>query len=171
MKRFHIKYLLKILLIVCISIFFYQIFVVHAQVTLPIQYKPQYAPDVPVKVSGANTGADFVNFLLQLIANALIGIAAPIAILIIAIAGLLAVISHGNTALQGKVKKTISGAVIGLVIIILSWAIIQAIISFALQATGNINATPTQTQTQSTSTTQNGPGSGGSGNTIPGSTP
>jgi len=162
------KYILLSLLALGLIIIFQTVF---AQVTIPSQYKPEYAPAIPIKINGPNSDANFVNYLLQLIAGSLINIAAPVAILIIAVAGLLAVISHGNATLQGKVKKTIGGAVIGLLIIILSWVIIQTIITFALQATGNINSTPppvSPSTTQSTSkSTKKTSKKGTSGASVP----
>lgn len=97
-----------------------------AAVTLPDDLKPTYAPDVKI-VEGGNE-ASYVNYFLQLLAGSLLYLAAPVAVLIIAVSGLRYVISHGDDGQIENAKKTLMFAVIGLVAIMLSFAIVQAVI-------------------------------------------
>lgn len=111
-----------------------------AIVTLDPAMKPDNSPGVifgegELKKAGAE-GA-FGNYVLQMLAGGLITLAAPVAIIIIAIAGLIAVISHGNQGLMDKAKKALTYAVIGLVIIIFSWVIIRGVISLVIST--NLN--------------------------------
>lgn len=111
-----------------------------ARLTLDPNLKPQNSPGVIIgqetlKKEGSETA--LINYTLQVLAGALINLAAPIAIIIIAISGLYAVISHGNQSLIEKAKKTLQWAVIGLVIIIFSWVIIRTVLTIIIDANSN----------------------------------
>ena len=86
----------------------------------------------------------FGNYLLQMLAGGLITLAAPVAIIIIAISGLLAVVSSGTPGLIEKAKKSLTYAIIGLIIIIFSWVVIRAVISLAISTNQNQPAATTQ---------------------------
>ena len=116
-----------------------------AQVKLDSSLKPANSPDVIIE--GGNE-ADYGNYFLQLIAGSLIYLAAPVAIIIIAIAGLMSVVSSGDSGMVEKAKETLKWAVVGLIIIIFSWMIISAIISLVF------NSNPSQTEDGSTTTEQ-----------------
>jgi amino acid transporter len=66
--------------------------------------------------------------ILQLLSGSLIFLAAPTAILILAIGGLRYVTSHGNPAQMEGAKKTVMYAIIGLIVIVLSLAIVANVI-------------------------------------------
>lgn len=94
--------------------------------------KPAYAPEF--NVSGGNR-ASVANVVLQLIAGSLIYAAGPLAVLILAFGGLRYVTSHGDQTQMEEAKKTITWAIIGLLVIIVSWALVVNIIRI-LQSTG-----------------------------------
>lgn len=123
-----------------------------AQLKLDSNLKPGNSPDVIIE--GGNV-ADYGNYFLQLIAGSLIYLAAPVAIIIIAVAGLLAVISSGDSGMVEKAKGTLKWAVVGLVIIIFSWIIISAIISLVF------NSTPSDQTTTGDQTTEQSQQPGG----------
>jgi len=111
-----------------------------AIVTLDPNMKPANSPGVVFgEKELQKTGAEgaFGNYILQMLAGGLITLAAPVAIIIIAIAGLIAVISHGNQGLMDKAKKALTYSIIGLVIIIFSWVIIRGVISLVISTNQN----------------------------------
>ena len=98
-----------------------------AQVQIDTQLRPGYAPEAPAAAKNSKTGG-VANYILQLMAGSLIYLAGPTAILILATGGLRYVTSRGNQPEMDKAKKTITGAIIGLVVIIISLAIVANII-------------------------------------------
>lgn len=92
---------------------------------LPSDLKPEYA--VSYTVAGQND-SQTANTIMQILAGGLIYLAAPIAVLLIAIGGLRYVISRGDQNAMEEAKKNITWAIIGLIIIALSWAIIVNVI-------------------------------------------
>ncbi len=124
-----------------------------ARLTLDPALKPQNSPGVIIgeetlKKEGSETA--LINYTLQVLAGALINLAAPIAIIIIAISGLYAVVSHGDQALIEKAKKTLQWAVIGLVIIIFSWVIIRTVLTVIIDANSNQETSTTEQSTENT---------------------
>ncbi len=115
---------------------------VMARITLPADLKPDQAPEVDLKNfkdSGKGTtweAAVYTNYFLQLIAGGLLYLAGPIAILIIAIGGLRYVVSHGNQTQMENAKKTLEYGLVGLAVIIFSFAIIKAIIAVIVGGVG-----------------------------------
>lgn len=139
----------------------------QARIVLDPALKPDNSPGAIISqetLKGAGSEAYFGNYMLQLLAGALITVAAPIAIIIIAIGGLFAVISHGDPGLMGKAKKTVEWAVIGLIIIIFSWVIIRTTLSIII--TTNSNNKP-GTGTSQTGATGGSSAPGGSGAQAP----
>jgi hypothetical protein len=133
-----------------------------ARVVLDSSLKPDNSPGVvfaseeELKKSNVPTDAKFGNFLLQMLAGGLITIAAPVAIIIIAVSGLIYVTSHGNQGMIDKAKNGLTYAIVGLVIIIFSWIIVRAVISVV------INTNPGGTTTnQATTPAPTGNGAGG----------
>lgn len=121
----------------------------QARITLDTNLKPDNSPGViidPASLTKSGGEAAYANYILQMLAGALISIAAPVAIIIIAVAGLIAVVSHGDQGLIDKAKKTLVWAVIGLIVIIFSWVIIRTVVSLVLTA----NVAPTTTTNSST---------------------
>ena len=107
----------------------------QAVVSLPEDLHPDYAPEVKIDTNKKGAEVTYANVMLQYMAGGLLYLAGPVAILIIAVAGLRYVTSHGDQNMMDGAKKTLTYAVIGLVVIILSFAIIRAIIS-VLVSTG-----------------------------------
>ncbi len=103
-------------------------------VSLPDELHPNFAPDV--KITGTDDQkktpgfleAAYANFFLQLIAGGLLYLAGPVAIAVIAIGGVRYTISHGNDTMLEGAKKTLMYGIIGLLIIIFSYAIVKGII-------------------------------------------
>ncbi len=116
------------------------------RVILDPALKPDNSPGVVIgndTLGNAGAEAAFGNYVLQVVAGGLITVAAPVAIIIIAIAGLIATVSHGDQGLIDKAKKTLTWAVIGLVIIIFSWVIVKAVISVVLMSNQTAPASTT----------------------------
>ena len=72
---------------------------------------------------------DFKGFVSELIIKVLLPVAATIAVLFIIIGGYQYIFSGANEELAETGKKTLQNAIIGLIIIILSYVIINVIIS------------------------------------------
>lgn len=117
-----------------------------AQVEINPDLHPQYAPEI--SSPNVKNAADYGNFLLQLVAGGLLYLAGPTAILFIALAGLRYVTAHGDQNQLEGAKKTLTWAIIGLVVVIFAFAVVRIIISTTL----NIN-----TQQQTTTTNSNTP--------------
>lgn len=92
---------------------------------LPTEYKPTYAINYTVAKTNDYRA---VNAIFQILAGGLIYLAAPLAVLLIAIGGLRYVISRGDQTAMDEAKKNITWAIIGLIVIALSWAITVNII-------------------------------------------
>ncbi len=109
---------------------------VQARLGLPEDLRPTHSPTINITTGRSLPGGEvgYGNFILQLIAGSLLYLAGPVAILFIVIGGTSYVISHGKQESMEKAKKTITWAIIGLVVIIFSYSIIQAVIGFVLQA-------------------------------------
>lgn len=130
-----------------------------AQLSLDSEFRPSNSPAVELEGENINE-ADYGNYFLQLIAGSLIYLAAPVAIIIIAVSGLLAVISSGDSGTVEKAKDTLKWAVVGLVIIIFSWMIISAVISLVFNTNPSGQGDNQQTtgqQTQQPDTSSSGP--------------
>ena len=134
-----------------------------ARLTLDNSFKPENSPGEIIAskdLQGESGSAVFGNYLLQVMAGALISIAAPIAIVIIAIAGLIATVSHGDDGLIKRAKDTLKWAVIGLIVIIFSWVIVRTTISIVQQTNSN---QPNTTNSSSTTGQNPAPGEGKAG--------
>lgn len=111
----------------------------HAQVVMNPELKPEFAANI-TPPEGANR-AGMINILLQLAAGALIYAAGPIAVLMIAVGGFRYVVARGDQTQMEEAKKTITWAIIGLFVIIVSWAIVTNVIA-TLQGTDIIEQRP-----------------------------
>ena len=110
--------------------------IASARMGLPDELHPDYAPVVKLQATKDGGPADeaaYGNYFLQLIAGGLLYFAAPVAVLVIAIGGLRYVTSHGKQENIEGAKKTLEWAIIGLIIIMLSFAIVRVIITTLLQ--------------------------------------
>ncbi len=124
----------KIIILTILAVFILCIAqIAFATVELDTRFKPEYSPSVTLKDGAGNNPAAYGVAVLQTIAGGLITLAAPVAIVIIAIAGLMAVVSHGNQNITEKAKKTLFAAIIGLIIIIFSWIGVRAAIELVLR--------------------------------------
>jgi len=101
-----------------------------------VQIDPNLHPEyAPVVIISGGTEADYGNYFLQLIAGGLLYLAGPVAILFIAFSGFQYVTSHGDQNALESAKKTLEWAIIGLVVIILAYAIVRVVIDIALNPT------------------------------------
>jgi hypothetical protein len=128
----------KLLLLNIFSILFalFLPFCAQAQVQLDPNLRPGYAANI--EAPGGNRAA-VTNAILQLIAGGLIYAAGPMAVLIIAWGGLQYVTSHGDQTKMENAKKTIMWAIIGLLVIIISWAVVSNIITIIAETgTGTV---------------------------------
>ena len=120
------------------------------RIVLDPTLKPDNSPGVvvdPKTLDSAGAETAFANYMLQVLAGGLITVAAPVAIIIIAISGLFAVVSHGDQKLIDRAKSTLTWAIIGLVIIIFSWVIVRTTIEVVLTVN---NSPSSQTSGQAT---------------------
>ena len=85
------------------------------------------------KLTGVNCTASegSVNDLIVTVINVLLGVAFLIAVFFLVIGGFRYIMSAGNEEQAEKGKKTIVNALIGIVIIILSYVIVQVVSRFA----------------------------------------
>jgi len=115
-------------------------------VVLPDDYKPQYA--VSFTPPDTSNRAGVANLIMQLVAGSLIYLAGPVAVLFIAVGGFRYVISRGDQTAMEEAKKNITWAIIGLVVIALSYAIVYNIINLTSEKIGVSG--PESSQGQST---------------------
>ncbi len=87
--------------------------------------------------TGLNCTPQSANQLIRTAINWLLGITFGIAVLFLIIGGFQVITSGGNPEGQAKGKNTIINAVIGIVIIVLSYVIVNAIASFVSQSGSN----------------------------------
>ena len=98
------------------------------------------APPCPTGIN-CTAGTD-VTSLIATVINWLLAIAFGIAVLFLIIGGFWYITSAGNEEQSDKGKKTILNAIIGVVIIVLSYVIVNVISNFASGGSGNSNAGP-----------------------------
>lgn len=123
MKKFIISSAIGIILSLNLGI-------VQARLELPEELRPTHSPTISISNRDDPGGeVRYGRFILQLIAGSLLYFAGPVAILFIAIGGTSYIIAHGKQESMEKAKKTITWAIIGLTVIIFSYAIIRAVIS------------------------------------------
>jgi len=115
-----------------------------AQVQINEDLRPEYAANIEVPEEAGRAG--LANALLQIVSGALIYLAGPIAVFMLALGGLRYVVSRGDQTQMEEAKKTITWSIIGLVVIILSWAIVTNIMWLALQGGQYGSDQPTQTE-------------------------
>jgi amino acid transporter len=126
------KHILSLALLF-ITVLMINISPVFGQVQMDPGLKPAFAPGY---TSTENKAAP-VTSVLQTLAGSLIYVAGPLAVLMIAIGGFQYVASHGDSTQMENAKKTIMFAIIGLIVIILSWAIVTNIATVFL-STGSV---------------------------------
>lgn len=128
------KHILSLALLF-ITVLIINISPVFGAVEMDPNLKPAFAPGYTSKENKAAP----VTSVLQTLAGSLIYVAGPLAVLMIAIGGFQYVASHGDSTQMENAKKTIMFAIIGLIVIILSWAIVTNIARVFL-STGSVGA-------------------------------
>lgn len=102
-----------------------------AEYRLPGELKPSNVPfDVDIGHT-SDPGITQVQYILQVIAGALLYFAAPLAVLMIAMIGFNMAMNSGNTEKIEAGKKSLTWAIAGLATIILSYALVKFVINFA----------------------------------------
>jgi hypothetical protein len=104
-----------------VAVFMFAPFVVSAQTGLSRGF--QCDPPTGMRCDGARN----INDLIRWVINFLLYIVMGIAVLFLIIGGFLYITSAGNQEQADKGKKTVINAVIGIVIVILSWVIVNAV--------------------------------------------
>lgn len=80
----------------------------------------------PTPGAGIGSAQDATSFIIRII-NILLGLAATVAILFIVLGGFRIITAAGNEKTAGEGKKTVTNALIGLSIIILSFVIVTVV--------------------------------------------
>ncbi len=95
-----------------------------------------HAHALTIENVGALFGLDTADpkQILVNIVNMVLGLLGLVALIVVIIGGFRWMISMGEEERITRAKKTISGALIGIVLVLLSWAIVN----FVLKTTGNI---------------------------------
>lgn len=88
-------------------------------------------------LNGVNCQATSVNGLIKTVINWLLGIAFGVAVLFLIIGGFWYITSAGNEETAEKGKGTAINAIIGIVIIILSYVIVNVISNLVTNTSGN----------------------------------
>lgn len=134
----------KILLTILLTLSIGQL--AFAAVTIPDKYRPN---NLPQTVEVGAYDSDTINAYLQFFAGKLIKIAGPLAVMMIVIAGVIMATSRGEDQLE-RAKKHITYAIIGLCVILVSYVIVQTVITIVLDVNSpseNVQNTETDTET------------------------
>ncbi len=108
--------------------------IASAAVTISNKYKPDNLSQ-NTQFNEYNEGT--VNAYLQMFAGKLIQLAGPLAVLMIIVAGLWMVTSRGDSSGQiEEGKKKLTYAIIGLLVILVSYVIVQTVITIILEVNG-----------------------------------
>ena len=92
---------------------------------------------LPGANSGSNQGQLLQKSLLPQVTTLVIGITGALAFLFVIVGGIQILVAYGNEEMLTAGKKTITWALAGLVISILSFAIVQIITSINFNSSGN----------------------------------
>jgi len=115
--------------------------------SIPEQYQPSNTPfALDFKNNPAETPEAPLILILQIIAASLLYVAAPLAVISIVMAAFTMVSSTGTPEKIETGKKHLKWAIIGLMIIIFSYAIVKAVITIAFE-TFNQQETTTENST------------------------
>lgn len=95
--------------------------------------------DGALRCDAANTS---INDIIVKVLNILLGVAFLVAVLFLVIGGFRYITSAGNEEVAGKGRATIINALIGIVVIILSYVIVQ-VVARTVTNTGNTAGSPT----------------------------
>lgn len=123
----------KKILIILLAVISALIFsgVAGAEYSLPNELKPSNVPfDIDID-KAEDPGVTQVQYILQVIAGALLYLAAPLAVLMIAMIGFSLALGSGSAEKIEASKKNLTWAIAGLATIIFSYALIKFVIEFA----------------------------------------
>ncbi len=98
-----------------------------AQYTIPEAYRPKLAPDIP----STQYNERGINVFLQFLAANLIYFAGAVAVIMIVWAGIGYITALGSDRME-KAKSTLIWTILGMVAMLLSFAIVQFVIRFFL---------------------------------------
>lgn len=101
----------------------------NAAYQIPTEYMPNNMP-FNLGFDQGEGGSTGLITIIQIIAGSLLYIAAPLAVIAIAMAAWNMVQNSGNAEKAGESKKQLQWAVLGLVTIIFSYALVKFLISF-----------------------------------------
>ncbi|MHB8870897.1 MAG: pilin [Candidatus Doudnabacteria bacterium] len=104
-------------------------------------YQPDCSSLGGVRCDSSNTG---INDIIIKVLNILLGVAFLVAVLFLVIGGFRYITSAGNEEVAGKGRATIINALIGVVVIILSYVIVQ-VVARTVTTTGNTTGSQTPT--------------------------
>lgn len=128
MKKILITFIISLVLIVLESPLCF------SKYAIPDQYAPANAPwGQDYDWVGSDT-TSMASLILQMIANALLYFAAPIAIAMLVFAGYTFITGGANSEKQEQAKKHLQWTILGLLAIILSYSIVRIAIFFLLSA-------------------------------------
>jgi len=111
-----------------------------AVVKLDETLKPEYLPNIKAGQGTESSASGYLAFIFQFLSGILLYFAAPIAILMIAIAGLMWVTARGDDGAMEKAKNTLTWAIIGMIVITFSFVIVRAVIQVFFQAENLANS-------------------------------
>lgn len=103
--------------------------IAHAAYQIPNEYMPNNMP-FNLRFDAGEGGSTGLITIIQIIAGSLLYVAAPLAVIAIAMTGWNMVQNSGNAEKAGESKKQLQWAIMGLVTILFSYALIKFLISF-----------------------------------------
>jgi len=135
MKKKIFKILLGLISTIAI---FASIQTVSAEYTIPIELKPDNLPfDISVEENGeVDSGETQVIKILQVISGALLYFAAPLTVIAIGMTAFNMAMGSGNSEKIETAKKQLTWAIMGLLLVILSYAVVKIVISFPFSIFG-----------------------------------
>jgi len=110
------------------------------------KFRPESAVYIPIAT--LKDRAAVPNVILQIIAGSLIYLAGPVAVYMLVLGGFNYIISHGDQTKIEEAKKGITWAIIGLLVIIMSFALVSLITSILETAALPEGSTPAGDTTQ-----------------------
>lgn len=102
--------------------------------------KPDFLPGPSDTISGQDTQDYVFNTTIPRVLNILIGLLGLTAFIGIVIASITMLTSFGNEDKLNKAKTNLRYAMLGFVVVMLSYAIVSVIVAIALPSTGNVSS-------------------------------
>lgn len=81
-------------------------------------------------------GTEDPDTILFNVISTVLGLLALLAVIMVIVGGFRWMLSMGNEERILKAKQTISGAIVGLIIVLISWAVVAFVLGVVQQATG-----------------------------------